>query len=449
MTDKRLFPFMKCIVIIGCSFLLTSAGHMAWTYHLLTLTTAAATDWLTLVAGYLLQALGIAVFGWLRFRRKQDERKWLCGTPVLYLVSLLPAVLSPSLPVAAAFGLLQSLLCGVLAGGYIFFLAEFTEETRRAKAFGFGYGAATVAAWLLSLMGDGWLLRGSGVWIICIPAAALTAAAVLLRTEEIPTEEAPPSAQSLPKQGVLLAGAVVLLFSLVQNLGFSFATADIQNGLSIEFSRLFYAIGLASAGIVSDKSRKYGAVCALAALVVPFLVLTLRGEAQPVTVLWSLGYFGFGFYAVYRVLLFADISKKENLLWLSGGGLLLGRVGDAVGAGLSVAFAGNEPVRVIAAALLFAASVFAFFRLLAVQYAPAARAKTERELFNEFAARHDLSAREREVLQLVLQNKRNPDIAGALFVSESTVKFHIHNLLKKTGCKTRVELCDLYLSHKQ
>ena len=29
---------------------------------------------------------------------------------------------------------------------------------------------------------------------------------------------------------------------------------------------------------------------------------------------------------------------------------------------------------------------------------------------------------------------------GAGFVSESTVKFHVHNLLGKTGCSRRVEL---------
>ena len=72
------------------------------------------------------------------------------------------------------------------------------------------------------------------------------------------------------------------------------------------------------------------------------------------------------------------------------------------------------------------------------------RQKSEQEIFEHFSARHDLSVREKEVLRLVIGEQSNAEIAAALFVSESTVKFHVHNLLKKTGCKTRVELVGCY-----
>lgn len=55
----------------------------------------------------------------------------------------------------------------------------------------------------------------------------------------------------------------------------------------------------------------------------------------------------------------------------------------------------------------------------------------------------ELSAREREVLRLVVGGSRNREIASTLGISDNTVKFHVSNLLRKTGCRTRGELASL------
>jgi DNA-binding CsgD family transcriptional regulator len=54
-----------------------------------------------------------------------------------------------------------------------------------------------------------------------------------------------------------------------------------------------------------------------------------------------------------------------------------------------------------------------------------------------------LSTREREVLHLLATGARNRDIAAQLGVSDNTVKFHVSNLLRKTGTSTRSELAAL------
>jgi NarL family two-component system response regulator LiaR len=50
-----------------------------------------------------------------------------------------------------------------------------------------------------------------------------------------------------------------------------------------------------------------------------------------------------------------------------------------------------------------------------------------------------LTDRELEILQLMVDGLSNPDIAKKLFVSRSTVKFHVSNILMKLGAASRTE----------
>lgn len=51
----------------------------------------------------------------------------------------------------------------------------------------------------------------------------------------------------------------------------------------------------------------------------------------------------------------------------------------------------------------------------------------------------ELTAREREVLQLVTQGSTNREIAAELEVSEHTVNFHVRNILQKLHLKNRAQ----------
>ena len=50
-----------------------------------------------------------------------------------------------------------------------------------------------------------------------------------------------------------------------------------------------------------------------------------------------------------------------------------------------------------------------------------------------------LSEREREILGLLVQGLRDRDIANHLIISESTVKFHLNNVLTKLKARTRYQ----------
>lgn len=51
-----------------------------------------------------------------------------------------------------------------------------------------------------------------------------------------------------------------------------------------------------------------------------------------------------------------------------------------------------------------------------------------------------LTRRQREVLRLVLKGNTTAQIARTLCISQSTVKFHCHNLLRFYGVSTRYQL---------
>lgn len=71
---------------------------------------------------------------------------------------------------------------------------------------------------------------------------------------------------------------------------------------------------------------------------------------------------------------------------------------------------------------------------------PAPSAKASRE-------RSPLSQREREIVALVAQGYKNKEMAEKMFISEQTVKNHLHNIFDKLGVSDRLELA-LYAIHK-
>lgn len=58
----------------------------------------------------------------------------------------------------------------------------------------------------------------------------------------------------------------------------------------------------------------------------------------------------------------------------------------------------------------------------------------------DFVKMYRLTKRETEIAQLILQGKSNGEIAGELFISETTVKKHVSNIFEKTGINRREEL---------
>jgi len=58
---------------------------------------------------------------------------------------------------------------------------------------------------------------------------------------------------------------------------------------------------------------------------------------------------------------------------------------------------------------------------------------------NKFRRSQILTKREKEVFDLLVQDKTTRDIAEELFISEKTVRNHISNVIQKLGVKGRAQ----------
>jgi DNA-binding CsgD family transcriptional regulator/streptogramin lyase len=67
------------------------------------------------------------------------------------------------------------------------------------------------------------------------------------------------------------------------------------------------------------------------------------------------------------------------------------------------------------------------------------RLKNEKEM-ERIVEKYNISAREQEILNLIMKGKSNKEIEDALFISMPTVKTHISNIYKKFAVKNRLKL---------
>jgi len=60
----------------------------------------------------------------------------------------------------------------------------------------------------------------------------------------------------------------------------------------------------------------------------------------------------------------------------------------------------------------------------------------------------ELTAREKEVLKMMIEGLSNPEIAQRLIVSKSTIKFHVSSILSKLDVSSRTEAVATALQNK-
>lgn len=437
-------------LLIGLCFLWTGSGYLTWMYRLLDFYKASSVDVLTEVVGYIFQIIGIIIFSYLvkKDTRLANHQLLFAITIIIDFVLIIFATISHSGLIILSFGYAMNLFHGFVAGFYLSQLVLKVTQQHRGVVFGIGYGIGSLGSWLLSLFSSGNFIKSNYVLIAYTLLVAISILLIyLINLDDIDEASAKDITQLSHRNFLLLAGCCILLLSLVKNIGFYFPMADLTNGnVSLEFTRVFYAIGLIIAGFINDKSRKYGAVSCLAALIFPFILLALPNYINASAILWIIGYFFFGFFVVYRVIFFADLAgKSDSYIYLAALGLMWGRTGDVLGTFTGITLNSHPVIIISLASAFFIITIFVFFQLYHKMYLLAASTEDDSDKhIKAFISEHSLSPREEEVFLLIIEGRSNSEIASDLFISENTVKFHIKNVLKKTNCSNKSEIITLF-----
>jgi len=435
------------MVLIGLGFFWSGSAYITVAFRLLDFFEGGTVDLLVTGIFYVFQALGIVSVALLFAHQPAlaSGRRFPFSISLLIVLFAAGAELVQTAALVVAFGSLMNLLIGALSACYLTRLATDIPRNRRGIVFGGAYALGSVGTWLLSMPMGGRLLWSE----LGVVAVALLALLSLMLLRHLPTLApfpslsspsshsalcAPPSSSSklasnVASEGkikqikslhsillhsnrnlILLAAAVLFLLSLENTLGFSFPLKTASESVYIEFTRAFYAIGLIVAGLVSDRSRRWGAICCLAALVFPFAVIALRNNATGETVMWILAYLFLGFFSVYRVLVFSDISAKTGLPSLAVLGLMAGRLGEAAGT-LSVSILTGEIAIIVFVGFVFVLVILLFLALYNRLYIPEnSPEEIEQKRFLSYAARFALSLREQEIFGLILRGMSNAEV---------------------------------------
>ncbi|WP_077609746.1 response regulator transcription factor [Clostridium sp. Marseille-P2415] len=68
----------------------------------------------------------------------------------------------------------------------------------------------------------------------------------------------------------------------------------------------------------------------------------------------------------------------------------------------------------------------------------------EESILYHFSDEYHLTAREREILKVLLMDKTNQEISDDFYISLGTAKTHVHNIFQKIGVVKRPQLLDIY-----
>lgn len=450
MKKEHLKNSTRLCLMIGAVYAWSGTGYLTWIYRLLNHYSEQTVGMFTNVIDYAFQAVGMLLLAFFVKKRASNLKKIFTLSIACEMVFMTAAVLIPVPSLSVISGLMMDVFCGMLFGCCFTCLASLPDM--RGITMGMGWAIGSVASYLISIPGDGDFLRSGYSLFLYLIFAVM---AFLLYREPVGkdvAEKQAPTHNPPDTRILVIALFTVILIEITRNMGFLFPISEFAEGtVKMEYSRAYYAVGLILAGIIADRSRPGGLLLCVCSLLCPFISLFLSHYTVAGEILWALNYALTGLLTVYGVVLFADLS--ENALYLAGLGLICRRIGEPVGATLGDRLAASPVILITLTSFAFVLSVFCsalLWKMLYFAKLPEENAALKKEPVNDedscllFIKKYDLSARERDVLCEVIKGCSNPQIAENLFISENTVKFHMKNLLKKTGTSNRTDLIRLF-----
>lgn len=356
--------------------------------------------------------------------------------------------------------IIEFVLFGCTQGCYVFLMTIFCPKEKRSLFFGIAAAIAVVINSLLPYIQEGSFVQSLPALIVYLIVGILGCGLLaftfkkLLTTEIIenePVSEDSHSPQQWKWKVFFTACIFIALSWAIQSLGFFFPYNSSKIlGISNETLRITNVFGLLLGGYITNRNKKISAITCLIILATPMLYIILQAQAGITLLVFLLSYFFTGVLSVYRFGITSDMSDSINkeglpMTFLCTFGLVFGRFGEGIGGFMGIKLSQNQLILIsVTCFVLVIATAFFIFHYLTSFIPVSLVVQNHEDKMTAFKVKYGISTREMDVLELLIDGKSNAEIADRLYVSENTVRFHVSNILKKTGCKSRKDVSSLF-----
>ena len=458
--------FIFCCVIIAAVYLLDSLlffsqFYLMYDFYSEKTINAVSTGW-----AYLAQGTGLILFMLLYKTRSRLSARRVFQV-LLFLIEvpvIIASILIPGRILLMFMIIILNIIIGLHTGFTFTLAAAHAPASRLGLCYGLAYAVGAFGTWLISEISGG-LMTSYRIIFADSLLIALIVVIILMyrdafengRDREDNGIEAAPAADGISSD-TSRGRKILILLCLVIAIMAPISSIGTNNNLYIEYSRefillaqrSFYAVGLIAAGLIFDKNRIIGGICTVVSLIYPIVLIMIYQERGLVMPVIGMSYVILGFFAVYRAASFMTLAAESKKLQLAPLGLAVARICEAVSVLAIIEIGCDELASVILVSVLFIPLVILFFLMVKEQYSPdAVPAGAPRELSADerraaFAEQYGLTRREEEIATFLSEGRSNGEIADLLQLSENTVRFHVSNILKKTGMKDRNEVSRAY-----
>lgn len=422
---------LKMIAIISLGFFWCSSLYLTQEQYLLNYASVDFVNIVELLFGSFSMAIGILLFG-LLYRNNKNMKMYYIIFIMLSIVSMVGFFATKNKYLMSVF-LCTSCLFGTagFGAGYHFSLLGLkVMKEYRGRVFALGYGLGSVGTYLLIMLPESFYSSVKAL-LLYIPIICINLFLVLRdKLDNIEKEKYTSSF----KINFLRISVIVLAMSLLSALStdaISYYTINLSGGYGN--TRLYYCIGLLVAGVLVDKKKDLFEILTIVSFIFSLLAIILLKDNYSINIIAGLSYSFVAFFVLFRTMSFVNlVDGKKNMIFAAAFGLMYSRIME----GLMVLFEDkliNHFTILIIVITITLSLVIVLYFLLYFQKDK----MDDNELLKGISIKYKLSIQEEKVLNLLVQDCSNQDIADQLYVSVNTVRNHVANIYKKTGMKKK------------
>lgn len=418
----------KYILLLAVGFLWCSLSYLSQEIVLLNVYDKIITNNVIMIYDSFAMALGIIIFMFL-YKKNFDVKKIyiifliisICLNIVFYIIN--PNYISMIISIVLC-------LIGSAGFGVAYHFSLITSNVKkdnRGLMFAFGYGLGAFLTYLISLIPNDFI-SSAKLLLILLPLILINIYFININ-DKFSNIKKNDKLTFLEKKKLFSLIALILVMSLISSFSSNMvAIFNYSKETGFAYSRIYYAIGLLVAGYFADKNNKVFEIASISSLLFPLITIILFKEQINMLMIANLNYFFISFFVVYRTLSFMNLSDK-NKIYLSAFGLCICRVIEGTLSLLNNYFEFTYLFLTICIIILVAFMIGIYIYLYSLNFV------NKEDVFQDFCVKYKLSIQEKKILNLILRDYSNQDIASSLVVSINTVRNHVAHIYKKCNMK--------------